>query len=298
MRPIADLMASLSELTEGAVRGIRKTAEDPPRVSVLDVIGAITGLDSNNSSNYYHRLTEQFPEVSRFCSNFKFNGRGQRDTPVTCAKGVVTIVMLLPGRAAAHVRKRAASTLVRFLGGDMSMVEELARNHLTQQELDEDDPGRIFGKAVESDAIKRKREEVDLATLEVQLAEQEGARKRRRIESIQFCLESLESVGGADDRDRLRATDMVRTVAFGSASSTEQPTDREICVRQVINETGRAREVGLDCKVGKLAKKLYITDHPGFQFPKKSIYANGQLIEANMWLASQRPYIDRALASL
>ena len=65
MRPIADLMASLSELTEGAVRGIRKTAEDPPRVSVLDVIGAITGLDSNNSSNYYHRLTEQFPETTQ-----------------------------------------------------------------------------------------------------------------------------------------------------------------------------------------------------------------------------------------
>ena len=52
MRAIADLMASLSELTDGAVRGIRKTAEDPPRVSVLDVIGAITGLDSSNSSMY------------------------------------------------------------------------------------------------------------------------------------------------------------------------------------------------------------------------------------------------------
>ena len=57
-------MARLSELTDGAVRGIRRTAEDPPRVSVLDVIGAITSLDSGNSSNYYHRLLEQFPEVS------------------------------------------------------------------------------------------------------------------------------------------------------------------------------------------------------------------------------------------
>ena len=117
MRAIADLMANLSELTEGAVRGIRKTAEDPPRVSVLDVIGAITDQDSGNCSNYYHRLTEQFPEVSRLCSLFKFPGRGQRDTPITCARGVVTIVMLLPGRAAAHIRKQAASTLVRYLGG-------------------------------------------------------------------------------------------------------------------------------------------------------------------------------------
>ena len=175
------------------------------------------------------------------------------------------------------------------------MVEELARNHLSQQELDEDDPARIFGQAVESDAIKRKREEVTLAELDLQLAEQEGAWKRRRIESIQFCLEALDN--GADDRDRIRATDMIRTVAFGS-SSTDLPADKEVCVREVINAAGRTREAGLDCKVGKLAKKLYITDHPTFKFPKKSIYANGQLIEANMWLESQRPYIERALASL
>ena len=172
----------------------------------------------------------------------------------------------------------------------MSMVEELARNHLTQQELDEDNPARIFGQTVESDRVKRAREEVLIAELDGQL-------KRRKIESIQFCHQTLDAMG-SDDRDRLRLTDMVRSVAFGSASSTDHPADKEVCVREVILEAGRTREVGLDCKVGKLAKKLYLAEHPGFQFPKKSIYANGQLIEANMWLASQRPYIERALASL
>ena len=117
MRAIADLMAGFSQLTDGSARDIRKTAEDPPRVSVLDVISAITGLETNNASNVFTRLKEQFPEVARNCSLFKFPGRGQRDAPITCARGVVVIVMLLPGRAAAHVRKQAAATLVRFLGG-------------------------------------------------------------------------------------------------------------------------------------------------------------------------------------
>ena len=40
------------------------------------------------------------------------------------------------------------------------MVDEIARNHLTQQELDENDPARIFGQTVESDQVKRKREEL------------------------------------------------------------------------------------------------------------------------------------------
>ena len=45
-RPIPDLMASMpafSALDEHALRQIRKTAEDTPRVSVYDVIEAITG---------------------------------------------------------------------------------------------------------------------------------------------------------------------------------------------------------------------------------------------------------------
>ena len=292
MRAISDLMASLSQLSDGAVRGIRKTAEDPPRVSVLDVISAVTG-DVNNASHVYTRLRDQFPEVQSGITNFKFPGRGQRNTPITCVRGVVTIVMLLPGRAAARVRKHAASTLVRYLGGDLSMVDELAQNHLSQQELDEEDPARLFGQQVESDAVKRKREEVVISELELQLCEQEGALKRRRIESIKFCLEALDT--GADERDRCRATDMIRTVAFGSSSSE---VDKEVCVREVINAAGRAREAGLDCKVGKLAKKLYLADHPEYTFPKKQIYTNGQLISCNMWLLSQRSYIQRALASL
>ena len=89
---------------------------------------------------------------------------------------------------------------------------------------------------------------------------------------------------------------MVRTVAFGS-TSTDTQRDKEICIREVINAAGRSKE-GLDCRIGKLAKKLLLVDHPTFVFPKKQIYANGQLIDANMWRESQRAYIERALASL
>ena len=51
-------------------------------------------------------------------------------------------------------------------------------------------------------------------------------------------------------------------------------------------------------KIGKLAKKLLLLDDPSYVFPKKRIFAGGQSVEANMWLQSQRPYIERALAQL
>ena len=43
--------------------------------------------------------------------------RGQRITPVTCATGIIEIVLLLPGRVAARVRRQAAELLCRCLGG-------------------------------------------------------------------------------------------------------------------------------------------------------------------------------------
>ena len=104
--------------------------------------------------------------------------------------------------------------------------------------MDENVPARILGQTIGSDAVTRKRESVLIAELDLQLAEQEGALKRRKIESIQYCLEAIESVGGADDRDRLRATDMVRSIAWSSGSSSSNdpaPADKEICVRELIN---------------------------------------------------------------
>ena len=295
MRDLKDLMASLTSLTETSVRQVRKTAESPPRVSVIDVVGLVTGQSAHNSAITTQRLLESYPEVATDCSHFRFTGRGQRDTPVADARTVTELVMILPGRAAASVRTKAASVLVRYLGGDASMVAEICANRLSQEDMSEDDPARIFGETIESDVIKLKREEVTLAELDLQLCEQRGALKRRRIESIQHSWSALEACGASDDRDRIRASDMIRTVAFGAPSS---PVEKEVCIREVIASAGRTREVGLDCRVGKVAKKLLLAEHPGHVFPKKSIYCNGQQIEANMWLESQRSYIQRALASL
>ena len=136
-----------------------------------------------------------------------------------------------------------------------------------------------------------------LAELDLQLCEQSGALKRRRIESVQYCLAALEGSGSSDDRDKQRCTDMIREITFGSAAPTDQQ-DKEICIREIINAAGRGREVGLDCKLGKAAKKLLLADNPQYMFPRKNMFANGQSVEANMWLASQKVYIERALASM
>ena len=110
-----------------------RAAEMPPRVSIYDVIGLITGMPSTVCSHTFIRLQEAYPEVTTLCSNFKFPGRGQRDTPVTDAEGIVTIVMLLPGRTAAMARQYAANVLVRYVGGDLSLVREVSGKSVGSQ---------------------------------------------------------------------------------------------------------------------------------------------------------------------
>ena len=81
------------------------------------------------------------------------------------------------------------------------------------------------------------------------------------------------------------AKDMITTAAFTQPVQGPEE-DRDICLQQFCAERGKA---GGHITLGKKAKKLYLDDHPGYTFPKKDVYANGQLIQANRWVESIGP---------
>ena len=148
-----DIRTQLATLLGREAVQIRKTDENPPQISVIDVVAAITGQTQSNSAVAFKRLQCDHPEVTANSSDFRFKGRGQRDTPVTDVRGIVEIIMLLPGQEAARVRRQAAELLVRYLGGDMRIIAEVCALRGLQEELAAerpDDPRRIFGEAVEA----------------------------------------------------------------------------------------------------------------------------------------------------
>ena len=146
----------MSGLLGRDVLHIRKTSENPARIRVIDVVAAITGHRSNGSSNaavIFMRLKNDHPEVIANCSDLKFPGRGQRKTPVASVRGIVEIIMLLPGQHAARVRRQAAELLVRYLGGDLAIIDEVCALRGFQEELAiraPEDPRRLFGEVVEA----------------------------------------------------------------------------------------------------------------------------------------------------
>ena len=152
---MADIQQELATLLGKAKRQIRITRESAPRISVIDLATAITQKDAKNAARDVAAVRDRLPEVSQNLSDFKFPGRGQRETPVANIRGAIELVLLLPGRHAAQVRRQAASLLVRYWGGDIALVDEICRNRGMQEELaaqNPNDPRRAFGEAVEAAA--------------------------------------------------------------------------------------------------------------------------------------------------
>jgi DNA segregation ATPase FtsK/SpoIIIE-like protein len=164
-------LAEIKKVSLEEVGRIRMTPEKMP--SLVDVVVILTEQASKNAALTVQRLLQAHPDLTTKCSQIKFGGRGNQDTPVP--KNLATlieIIFLLPGRSAAKVRQSAAQIFVRYLGGDLSLIHEVERMNHVQTFLRENDPEhplRAFGEYAEQrqaeEAIPeaRRREEMELA---------------------------------------------------------------------------------------------------------------------------------------
>ena len=131
------------------------------------------------------------------------------------------------------------------------------------------------------------------------MVELEGRVKRARVQSAtevaRMTLGALQDLGlPVSDRDKMLAKDMITTAAF-TGQCQLAAEDKDVCLQQFCAERGKP---GGHISLGKKAKRLYLDDHPGYVFPKKDVYANGQIIQANRWVESMMPYLERALQQL
>jgi len=129
-------------------------------VSLIDVTVIFTGLNNNPAGLAVRRLLDTYPEFHSSIMKFKFPGRGRQTVDVAPLAVALEFAFLLPGKAAAQVRSQAASLMVRYLGGDTSLVEEVYANRRMQaslaavpeeQRTPEQQVLRMCGEAVEAE---------------------------------------------------------------------------------------------------------------------------------------------------
>ena len=148
-----DIPAQLAALLGNAVTRLRITDEVPPRISVIDLATAITRKGANQAAEQVAYVKKRHPEVTEIFGDFKFRGQGQKTTAVVDLRGALELTFLLPGHTAARVRRQAAELLCKYLGGDLSLVDEVCTIRGVQEELAlhaPEDPRRLFGEAVEA----------------------------------------------------------------------------------------------------------------------------------------------------
>ena len=102
------------------------------RVSVFDVIQVVT--DGQNPRDTYANICQADSGLVSKASTFKFPGAGQRLTPVIDMEGMLSIINLLPGANAARFRAGGARLLVRYMGGDESLVPQQSVALIAKQE--------------------------------------------------------------------------------------------------------------------------------------------------------------------
>ena len=74
-------------------------------LSIRDIIMHVCGKDNKQASQIWDRMSEdKKEELSSFCRNFQFPGRGQSEQPVITFPGALKLIMFLPGKNAQDLR--------------------------------------------------------------------------------------------------------------------------------------------------------------------------------------------------
>ena len=80
--------------------GLRQSLNEVDEHIILSISFYIPSADGVRAKT--PKWTRIAPEVGPNWSHLKFKGRGQRETPVTDAKGIVEVIMLFQGQQAAR----------------------------------------------------------------------------------------------------------------------------------------------------------------------------------------------------
>ena len=288
---------SLEAITEN----VRKTPDG--LLSVYDVIAAVKGCSQSYAGQVYLRLLaeERIPEFPCLLLQNAGPKRGgaRLPTPFADARGIVQLVWALPGKS--DFRRQCADVCVRYLGGDTTLVDEIFQNRAAQEVLareQPDHPVRVFGETVETEATKRKREELTITQLDAQImraqadrAEDETRYKRARISAIVECY-ALANVP-LDDRARLQLRDLVGSV------TAVTPERREICIREFL--LANRIPIRLQGAFGKAVANLKRQELREAGLPdallKKRIECNGIVTEANLYFEDDLHLFEQAHAS-
>lgn len=142
-------------IDSGSFQGttFRCTDEFPRRVSLIDFISSRCHKSTDAARQQIKDYVNKYPEIRDKVTYVQFAGERQHATPVTDAVGVLLFLSKMRGKWHEEFRSEQANLLARYLGGDISINQEVSAIRQAQESAPHDAPMRVFGEAVESGQI-------------------------------------------------------------------------------------------------------------------------------------------------
>jgi Protein of unknown function (DUF3627) len=133
MALMKDSVLSIFHNTPFAGVTIRITS-DGKYASVIDFIGIVS--ESIAARFVWQKIKKRFNEMAENLGyqetpviiTHQFNGKRQRPTPVVTARGIMELLYMIPGRKASEFRRQGCEILIRYMGGDESLIAEIYIN--------------------------------------------------------------------------------------------------------------------------------------------------------------------------
>jgi hypothetical protein len=124
-------------------------------LTLADIGSALTNKDARHAAEDLRITISRYVDLDEklVLVHFSCPGRQPVNVRVGNLAAVVEYIMLLPGKTAARIRAEAAKLLVRYLGGDLTLIDEVQEMRHVQEHLAEVDPTcwqRAFGEAAEA----------------------------------------------------------------------------------------------------------------------------------------------------
>ena len=276
------------------IRGM-KGEDGEERWSVYDMVNAACEKTPKDEYGRYtfNRIMEDgsqyADEVRALCSNLKFPGRGQRDTPCMTLRGLQRLLMILGGKVAAGYRAVAETTFSRVMGGDRSLIQVIEANAQSTSPVQ-----RVFKQSLTKEPAAK--------TLD-----QMCGVKRDRWDDLKFLKESAETYSQIsadthmDERARVFFKDKLMNQlmldgAGGAASVTNAGSSNPLTISNVASKMGMVLSPDKLQEVGFAVAKAYKQKY-GEKPTKHEQLCGGAVRSVNSYTERDRPMVEAVLAT-
>jgi len=294
---------SFEEIVKGRDSTVRITPDN--LIYAVDLVGAVTGKDANQSAEVLRRLSDEiFPE-SKMLSR-KLSTHNGTYTKLLTFKHAIELIMVLPGKIAKETRAQFADILHRFMACDETLMDDMKANEQHKSPVTELAKSTLH---MEEDPVrKRKREDLEFSKMEAEVIkiraeaialEQSNHMMRVKInQDIAEQYTSLTKNTDIDERARLIFKDNLMNLATqGRLSITNgsmPPEVKPISISMVAADMGYKKKSSELSVIGKEVRKLYVERY-NKEPSKHDQLCDGRVTPVNSYTEADRDMIESVL---